>query len=142
MPAAKKWSGGTLLKRGNADGPPETFTSIAWVDNLQGPSVASDIIDVTTLDTSTNYEEDVVGLLRGGEVTCDLKFAPDDTGHANLIADQVARATKNFQIYFPSATPKTASFAAYVIKLQPKAAIKDALTAALTLRISGAVTWA
>lgn len=142
MAAAKKWAGGTLLKRGNSDGPPETFTSVGAVDNLTGPTAAADKIDVSTLDTPDNYEENVIGLLRPGEVTFDLIYEPDDTEHAALWTDFASRTKKNWQIVFPSATPKTASFAAWVSKPpQPKAAIKDALRAAVTLQVSGAVTW-
>jgi predicted secreted protein len=137
--AAPKWAAGTLLKRGDGASP-ETFTAIAKADNLQGPGLKRAMIDVTALDTATSYDEFVAGIKSGGEVSIDLFFMPDDPGHQHLLTDFDNGTLRNFQLYFPSATPITWSFAAYVFDYQPKAAIKSALTAAVKFKISGQPT--
>lgn len=137
--AAKKSSMGTLLKRSTT---PSAYVTVAAVDNIQGPTQSADIIDVTTLDSLNFYEEVVTGVIRGGEVTADLTFQPDLAGHLALMQDVAARAVRYFQIYFPTVLPKTCSFAAFVTRVQPKASVRDAIRAALTLRVTGVITWA
>lgn len=143
MPA-KKASIGTLLKRGGTGDKAPPFVTIAGVDNLQGPNLNTDILDVTSLDSVSFTEEVVAGVIRPGEVTADVHFMPDDAqqGRLGLIADQTTRATRAFQILFPSATPVTCTFNAFVIRVQPRANTKNPLDAAITLRVTGLPAWA
>ena len=64
---------GTLLQRGDG-GDPETFTTVAEVLNISGPSLSRDTIDVTTMDSPDEWIEFIAGLNDVGEITFDLVY--------------------------------------------------------------------
>lgn len=67
---------GTVLARGNGDGPPETFTEIANAMNPEGPSVERETYDVTAHNSPNQWREFIAGLKDGGEVSCTVNFDP------------------------------------------------------------------
>ncbi len=139
--ASKKWSIGTQLQRGNADGPPETFTAIAAIETIGGPQLKTTMLDVTTLDSPSGFAEFLPTFKDGGEVPFTLELIPDSVGHQKLLGDWENKTLRNFQLVFPSDTPITWSFAAYVSEFQAKpGGPKDSLKADCKLRISGAPT--
>lgn len=139
--ASKKWAIGTQLLRGNGDGPPETFTAIAAIESIGGPQLKTTMLDVTTLDSLSGFAEFIPTFKDGGEVPFTLIFEPDLTGHQKLLGDWVNKTLKNFELIFPSDTPITWTFAAYVSEYQVKiGSPKDALKADCKLRITGAPT--
>lgn len=135
---------GTLLKRGDG-GTVENFTTIAEVRDLSGPSLSADTKDVTAHDSPDGWEEAIVTLLRGGEVTFQLNFVPTETTHgysAGLIHDMVNRVKGNYQIVFPDSGQTTWGFAALVTGFEPTANVADELTADVTMKITGKPTLA
>lgn len=130
---------GTLLKIGDGGGP-ETFTTIAEVTSIGGPSLGLDMIDATSHDSTQGWEEVIGGILRSGEVTMELNFIPTEGTHnaaTGLIADMVARTLRNFQMVFPDAGNTTWAFSALVNKFQPAAPVDNKLSASCTLKLSG-----
>lgn len=138
--ASKKWSIGTQLQRGDG-GDPENFTAIASVETIGGPQLKTTMLDVTTLDSPSSFAEWLPTFLDGGEVPFTLIFEPDLTGHQQLLGDWLNKTLRNFKLVFPSDTPITWSFAAYVSEYQVKpGGAKDVLKSDCKLRISGAPT--
>lgn len=128
---------GTLLKLGDG-ATNEAFTTIAEVRDISGPSLAMDAVEVTSHSSTSAYREFIGGLLDGGEVTFDVNFLPANATHsysAGLIKDLHGRTKRNFQIIWPGTT--TWSFAAFVTKFEPSAAVDGALSASVTLKITG-----
>jgi predicted secreted protein len=127
---------GTALKRGAVE--------IAGVTNISGPGLSLDTEDVTSHD-SDNYWEEVVGtILRSGEITLDIVYDPAAATHKNasggLLYDMVQRATNTYSLVFPNATEW--SFSALVTGFEPDAPVDGALTASVTLKLTGDVTLA
>ena len=131
---------GTALKIGDAGSPTETFTEISGARNIQGPSYSAETIDVTHHASSANYREMVPSFLSGGEVTADILYDSGDTQHALLFTNFAARTLTNFQLVFTDTGAEQHAFAAYITGLALGAPLDDAVTLALTLTISGAVT--
>lgn len=132
----------TKLMVGNGGGP-ETFTEVASVSNISGPSLALDTEDVTTHDQASAFEEVVATILRTGDVTLDLFYDPDGGTHdatTGLLNDYENKTKRNFQIRFPSTGKVQWSFAAYVTGFNPGAPVGGALTASVSLKISGVPT--
>ena len=132
----------TKLMVGNGGGP-ETFTEVAYVSNISGPSLALDTEDVTTHDQASAFEEVVATILRTGDVTLDIFYDPDAATHnatAGLLNDYENKTKRNFQIRFPSTGKVQWSFAAYVTGFNPGAPVGGALTASVSLKISGVPT--
>lgn len=123
----------------------EAFTTIAQVRNIGGPGLSLDVEDVTTHDSTGAWEEVVATILRSGEVSLDIVWDPATATHGwgvGLLAVMPRRATRNFQVIFPDAASTTWSFAAEVVSFEPDAPHDGALTASVTLKLSGEVTLA
>jgi len=126
-------------------GEAEAFTTIAQVRNISGPGLSLDVEDVTTHDSTGAWEEVVATILRSGEVTLDLVYDPATATHGwgiGLLAVMPRRATRNFQVIFPDAGSTTWSFAADVVNFEPDAPHDGALTASVTLKLTGSITLA
>lgn len=138
---------GTLLKIGNGATPTETFTTIAEVRDISGPSFAVGTEDVTNHDSS-GWREHIPTIIEAGQVTFDVNFKGDATqgfGSGSLYDDMIGKKKRNFQIVLPSgvgASNDIGSFAAYVTGFELAAPVEGVLSASITLQITGAVTWA
>lgn len=135
---------GTLLKIGDG-GSPESFTTIAEVTTIGGPSLGLDTIDATNHDSTAGWEEVIGGILRSGEVTFDINYIPTDATHdasTGLIADMVARTKRNFELVFPDTGSTTWSFTGLVSKFAPSAPVDGKLSASVSLKLSGQPTLA
>jgi predicted secreted protein len=134
---------GTFLQIGDAATPTEGFTTIAEVNDLGGPSLTLETIDVTSHDSSNGWREFIGGLLDGGEVSFTINYIPTNATHNNtsgLIADLRNRVVRNFQLVFPDGGSTTWVFAALVTSFEPSEAIDSQITADVTLKVSGAPT--
>jgi len=132
----------TKLMVGDGGGP-EAFTELANVTNISGPGLALDTEDVTTHDQASAFEEVVATILRTGEITLDIVYDPDDGTHdasTGVLNDYQDKTLRNFQIRFPTTGKVQWSFAAYVTGFQEGAPVGGALTASLSLKISGVPT--
>ena len=135
---------GTLLKIGDGGGG-EVFTTIAEVQNISGPSLSLEMIDVTNHSSTAGWKERIGGLLDGGEVTFDINFQPTTSTHsysAGLVKDMVNRTKRNFKIVFPDGSSTTWTFSAFVSKFQSKAPVNGQLSASVSLMITGQPTLA
>jgi len=118
----------------------EAFTELAYVSNISGPGLAVDTEDVTTHDQATAFEEVVATILRTGEITLDIVYDPDEGTHdatTGLLKDLEDKTLRNFQLQFPSTGYVMFTFAAYVTGFEPGAPVGGALTASLSVKISG-----
>lgn len=138
---------GTFLKIGNGGTPTETFTTIAEVRDISGPSFSVGTEDVTNHD-SNGWREHIPTIIEGGEVTFDINFVGGATqgfASGSLYDDMIDKTKRNFQIVLPAgvgASNDTGSFAAYVTGFELSAPVEGVLTASVTLSITGSVTWA
>jgi hypothetical protein len=122
------------------------WTLIAQVRDIGGPTVTSEQIEASHRDSQ--FRRYVAGMKDGGEVSFDVIFDPDHASHdptlANSIADDNATGVvSNWRMNFPGAggAVTRAAFQAFVSSFQPNSPLEDALTAAITLKLSGAITW-
>jgi len=118
----------------------EAFTELAYVSNISGPGLAVDTEDVTTHDQATAFEEVVATILRTGEITLDIVYDPDEGTHddtTGLLLDMENKTLRNFQLQFPSTGYVMFTFSAYVTGFEPGAPVGGALTASLSVKISG-----
>lgn len=124
---------------GGTDGT-EVFTTISEVRSITGPQRSQNLIEVTHMESPDFYREYLPSLLDAGN----LNFMINYTGAATqeqLITDLESRVRRNFQLIFvTAAATKTASFGAYVVGFEQNFEIEDAITANVTLKITGDVT--
>lgn len=122
------------------------YTAIAQIRDITGPSMALDAVEVSHRDSA--WKKFVAGQIDGGEVTFDLIYDPDSTTHVagsrgGLNYALTTRQREQFKVTFPdAAAATTAIFYGYVTKFTPKEPMNDALTADVTIKVDGAITWA
>jgi predicted secreted protein len=117
----------------------ETLAAVAQISNISGPGLSIDTEDVTTHDSPGAWEEHVATILRSGELSLDIVYDPNDGTHdasTGLISRLESRAQTGFEVTF--ATSYTWAFAAYVTGFEPAAPVDGALTAYVTLKLTGA----
>lgn len=135
---AKYSAFGTKLLRGAVE--------IAQVQNISGPGLALDTEDVTSHDSADAWEEVVATILRSGEVSMDLVYDPNGATHKNasggLLYDLASRTATAFTLTFPSSPAVSWTFNAFVIGFEPDMPHDGALTASVTLKITGKPTLA
>ena len=134
-----KYAGyGTVLEREG--------TPIVQVTNISGPGLSLDVEDVTTHDSTGAWEEVVATILRSGEVSMDIVYDPAAATHKNaaggLLADLVARTAVTYTLIFSDAATTEWEFEAFVVGFEPDAPHDGALTASVTMKISGQPTLA
>lgn len=130
---------GTLLKRGNG-ATTETFTTVAEVKSISGPSLSMETIDATHMESPNNYREWLPSFLDGGEVSFDLNFLPATAAQTGLTTDFAARTKRNWKIYWPNSGATKWSFSGYITGFTPSAATGDILAASCTIKVTGGVT--
>ncbi len=130
---------GTELREGTATG-----TKYVQVTNISGPSLSSDVIDVTSHDSTSAWEEAVVGILRSGEMTLDIAYDPADATHKNagvgFLAALVARTAVTYTLVFSDSATTEWTFSAFVTGFEPSAPVDGALTASVTFKPTAVVT--
>lgn len=101
---------------------------------------------MTTHDSTGGWEEVVGTILRSGEVTLDIVYDPNLATHKNaaggLLADLVSRASTAFTIRFPSTAAVDWVFNAFVTGFEPSMPHDGALTASVTMKLTGQPTLA
>jgi len=117
----------------------ETLAAVAYIQSIGGPGLSLDTEDVTTHDSTGAWEEVVGTILRSGEVSLDIVYDPNANSHDatdNGLAEMLVNADPvGFTIVFPGAV--TWSFAASVTGFEPSAPHDGALTASVTLKLTG-----
>ena len=123
------------------------FEEIGEVVSFSGPSGAVPVIDMTHLGSS--YKEKRVGTPDEGQVTFEvIRLYPVATSmQPRLIADRQSRTKRYFDVKLndtaanSSSQPTAFNFEGYVASYVPSAAVDAALRAAVTLEITGDVSW-
>ncbi len=127
---------GTKLLRGAVE--------VAQVQSISGPGLALDTEDVTSHDSPGGWEEVVGTILRSGEISLDIVYDPKAATHkyatGGLLYDLVSRTPTTYTLTFPDST--SWSFSALVVGFEPSAPVEGALTASVTLKLTGSVTLA
>lgn len=129
-------SQGTTLRRGNG-ATPEIFQTVGEITKFDGPGGSATVIDVTTLQSSA--KEKRMGLADEGQFTFTMNLDPTDTQQNGLRADRAARTIRNFQLQLTDGALTTLTFAAFVLEFKITGGVDQAVTASVTLEISGPV---
>jgi predicted secreted protein len=129
---------GTILKVGDGATPTEAFSNVAEVKDIKGWSASLSTEDTT--HQGSTAAEFVAGVLDYGEVSFDVNFDPAGVSHDKLFDDMVAKTKRNFKLVMTDSGAAEYSFSAFITKFELDMKVKGALTASITLKISGAVT--
>jgi hypothetical protein len=133
---------GTKLQMGDGASP-EVFTDIGNLGDVDGPGSKLDTVEVT--HHGSDAKEYAATIIDGGEVKWTINYDPAGATHNNsaggILYVMQQKTLKNFKLVFPAAVAAGPTFAAFVTDFQPKAPVAGKLSADITLKISGPVTW-
>lgn len=129
---------GCALERSDMDSTP-TFTEIASVTSISGPSISRNTYDVTAHDSPDAYMEFIGGLKDGGEISFDLNWDPTDSTHFDLASDLDDPLPRDYKLVLPQGIAEW-NFAAILTGFSGSQPVDDKLTAAVTYKITGKPT--
>lgn len=132
---------GTLLKRGDG-GAPETFTTVPEVRSISGPSTETDEAEVTTHSSAAAgaYREYILTLIDAGSIEFDINYVPSNVVHQGVLTDFQNRTKRNWQLVLPG-NAQTISFTGYVKTFSLEFPTDDAVTASVSIRLTGGVNF-
>lgn len=131
---------GTLVQLEDSPGA-GTYSTVAQVGGITGPSMKGDKIDTTTHDAANQgYKTFITGLKEGGTVKFPVFHDPTLTSHARLVANFNAGQPENWRVKPPFASSFGWSFAGVVLDLGNKYELNGAAMMDITIEVSGAST--
>lgn len=129
MPSNATKAIGTTISKGGV--------LIGTLTEIKGIEMSADTMDVTTLDTSSGYKNNIVGWKDGGEVSISGFFVPGDSGQAALVSGFNAGTEDTYIITFPAAMGATWTFTGLVTKISTGAGLEDPVSFEATIKVNG-----
>lgn len=125
-----------------SDTSPDLFVAMSEVKSITPPSMTVDQVEVTHMQSPNRFREFISGLLDGGEVSFEMNFIPGNTSDDRLfellnLPTGVTRR-RAMRISYPNGV--TWSFNGEVTGYEPDVPFDDAMTATVTIKVSGAIT--
>jgi len=132
---------GTKFRRWNGS----DWADLAEINNISGPSMTREFIDVTSLDSTGGYREFIAGFRDGGTIN----FAMNFTYNAYLLmkTDFEDNTAQNYEVVLPdkdaAGDPVSSSFEfeGLVTELPLEIPTDDKVTCNVTIKINGFVTF-
>src|SRR5690625_5864085 len=88
------------------------------------------MINVTNMQSPNRRREFIGGLIEGGEITVELNFAPNDSTHQLLVAEQTAGTPSEHKVTFPDGVTLTVE--AIVTSVSWNAPVDDKMSLSFT----------
>jgi hypothetical protein len=119
-----------------------TYATIAEVKGVRGPGLSGAVIDVTSFD-SGSVREFVTTLRDAGTVSFTCNYIPNGsgTGHQLLVDDLYDGTTTSFRIEFQFSPTVTLEFDGIVTGFEITAELEQAVSASVTIKVTGWPTW-
>ena len=130
----------TLVQMGDGNSP-EVFTTVANVSSITGLGLSAMVQDVTSHSTAVPWREKITTLLDAGDLSFDIFFIPNDTGHKALLAVFTGRTLKDWRLVFPDTNATKWLFQAYISKFSMSAPVDGVIKAAITFSATGQPTF-
>lgn len=136
---------GTTIEIGNTanSSNPAAYTSVIEVTNISVAGIAGSAIDVTSL--TDTVRKAVIGQIDNGTISLSVFLPPSDNALLGVLkpAGYVNGTFRNFKITLGGSTSigSEMKFDGFVTSLNFSLGIDTAVTADLTIRIKGAITW-
>lgn len=119
-------------------GTPIVYTDIAEVKNVTPPNFQADDVDVTHNQSPNATRETIPGLKSPGECSFEMNFVPGSASDVLLRALLNTGEQRPCRIEYPNAV--TWDFLAAVKGYEISSATEDAMTATVSMQVSGTVT--
>lgn len=126
---------GTKFYREDPAGGPSPWAALAEINNISGPGMTRDFIDVTSLDSTGGFREFITGFRDGGEVTFDMNMTYAD--YKKLKSDFDRDSAVSYKIVLPDDKESTFSFDGLVTGIPLNIPPDDKVTVSVTIKVTG-----
>jgi predicted secreted protein len=136
------WAYGSTFKLGDGESS-ETFTAVAEIRDIDGPSITRDSIEVTNQDSDDGWREHIPGWRDGDTVTIQANWLPNDAtqdGSTGMFSHFNDDDNHNYQIVTPTAIGITISFAGHIASFPLSLPMEEQGQVEFEIKISGPVT--
>ena len=136
------WVYGSLFKLGDGAGS-EVFTTVAEITDISGPNFSRDSIEVTNLDSTTGWREQIPGWRDGDSVSLTANWLPTNVtqdGTTGMYSHFTDNVNHNYQIVLPTAVGLTISFTGHITGFPITLPIEEQAQVDFEIKISGVVT--
>src|SRR6185503_20498809 len=116
-----------------------SFHEIIQIVGWTGPSIVTDMADITNLGSPTAFKEWLPILKDGGNVSFDMFYIPADTYHAYLRTANINGTLEAFKMTFVTSPAATISFSTYVTKFENKVQKGSPLMIGVELKVTGTI---
>lgn len=113
-------------------------TAVTEIVEIGPPGLERNMIDVTNMGSDNAAREFIGGLLNGGEVSVKLQFKASVA--TTLVGYFTESAAKAHILTLPSSLG-VFTYNAWIMSYKPQAVIDDKVTADVTFKVTGAVTY-
>jgi hypothetical protein len=128
----------TLLQYG--DGAcSETFSTLANVGNLGGPTMQRAVAKTTSHSTGVPWDTFIPTVIDPGQIPFDLFFKPNLTSHKTALGFFENGDFLDWRIVFPDVAATKWYFTGFFSKFSISAAVADAIKAAAAVQVSGKI---
>ena len=110
---------------------------VADLSSIGSPSMSTEELDVTTLDSTGGVREFIAGFTDPGEVSISGFFVPGDAGQAAMYAALKSKDLQDFEIIYPASLGASWTFQGYVSAFNVTAETEEAIGFEATIRVSG-----
>jgi predicted secreted protein len=116
-------------------------TAIEEIETIGGPSQKVGTVDVTNMDSPSQYAEYIAGIIEGGEVTLSGNWINSTAQKAVLAA--LGGASSAWSILNPGTQPAAGhwNWNGFVSAFNPEAKHDKQLTFSFTIKVNGPVTY-
>lgn len=117
-----------------------TYATVGQVRDISGPSIERESIDASHRGTSGYWRKFIKGFKNGGEVTFNIVWDPDLTGHGSASTGMFADLSNdttipNWRIAFAPAG--TIAFAGFIQNFEPSTPMDDVQLVDITVKVNG-----
>ena len=116
-----------------------SYTAVAGVVSISRSGESKETHDVTTLVATNMIRSFITGLIDPGEVTLELLYE-DITSQDDLRTDLLASTDHGYQIVLPASINKTWTFQGIITNIGEDFPVDGAISRAVTIKVSGAMT--
>lgn len=114
------------------------WAKLAEVNNISGPSMTRETIDVTSLDSAGGYREFIAGFRDAGTISMSMNFTRDNFD--TIKGDFESDTRQNYEIVLPDTDNTSFEFEGLVTECPLTIPPDDKVTIDVTIKISGEVT--
>lgn len=136
------WAYGSTFKLGDGAAT-ETFTAVAEVMDITGPSLSRGSFEVTSQDSDDGWREYKPGWRDGDTVNVTANWLPSDATQDNstgMLSHFNDDDNHNYQVVTPAAVGITVAFAGHIVGMPLNLPMAEQGRVDFSIKISGAVS--